>query len=95
MEAWGRKVKYALPMDKIFKHSYKPPKVTVVAFKVENGLQESPIIPLSGALLDSFGSDTWNGSTTSSSTTHFGNDEWSGGSSFSSNSSFGSDTWNN
>ena len=82
-------------MDKKFKLSYEPPKVTVVAFKVENGLLGSPIVPPSGALLDGFGSDTWNGSTTSSSTDHFGNDAWSGGSSFSSNSSFGSDTWNN
>ena len=94
METWGRNVIH-LPMDKKFKLSYEPPKVTAVAFKVENGLQGSLLVPLSGALLDGFGNDTWNGTTTTSSTDRFGNDAWSGGSSFSSNSSFGSDTWNN
>ena len=82
-------------MDKKFKLSYEPPKVTAVAFKVENGLQGSLINPPVGVLLDAFGNDTWNSPTASSSTDHFGNDAWSGGSSFSSNSSFGSDTWNN
>ena len=82
-------------MDKKFKLSYDPPKVTIVAFKVENGLQSSLIDPPSGVLLDAFGNDTWNGSSTTSSTGHFGNDSWTGGSSFSSNSSFGNDTWNN
>ena len=86
---------HALPMDKKFKLSYDPPRVTAVAFRVENGMQGSPTIPLSGALLDAFGNDTWDGSHTSSSTSQFDNGAWTGGSSFSSNSSFGNDTWNN
>jgi hypothetical protein len=82
-------------MDKKFKLSYDPPRVTAVAFRVENGLQTSIIDPPVGALLDAFGSDTWDGTNTSSSTSHFDNGAWTSGSSFSSNSSFGNDTWNN
>ena len=82
-------------MDKKFKLSYEPPRVTAVAFRVENGMQGSPTIPLSGALLDAFGNYTWDGTHTSSSTSQFDNGAWTGGSPFSSNSSFGNDTWNN
>lgn len=82
-------------MDKKHKFSYNPPKVTTVTFMVENGMLRSIIDPPSGALLDAFGNDSWDGATTSSSTSHFGNGEWTGGSSFSNNSSFGNDTWNN
>ena len=68
-------------MDKKHKFSYNPPKVTTVTFMVENGMLG--------------GNNSWDGATTSSSTSHFGNGEWTGGSSFSNNSSFGNDTWNN
>lgn len=95
LETWGRTTNLYLPMDKKNRLRYEPPKVTAVAFKVEDGLQASPVVPLSGVMLDAFGNDSWNDATTSSSTSHFGNGEWTGGSSFSNNSSFGNDTWNN
>ena len=81
-------------MDKKYKLSYDPPKVVVVAFKVENGLQTSRIVDL-GSALTPFNDATWDNPSSSTSTDLFGDGDWTGGSSFSSNSSFGSGSWDN
>ncbi|MBO7576339.1 MAG: hypothetical protein J6T03_02605 [Bacteroidales bacterium] len=81
-------------MDKKYKLNYDPPKVKTVAFKVENGMQISPTIRTE-FLLESFGSDSWDNPSSTSSTNLFGDGDWTGGSSFSNNNSFGSGTWDN
>ncbi len=81
-----------VPMDKIPKPLYTPPKVTSVAFRVEEGMQQSLTIRTE-MMLDAFGNDTWDDPSRAASSSHFGDASWSGGSSFSSNSSFGSGTW--
>ena len=83
-----------LPMDKKFKLSYEPPKVTAVTFKVEVGQVASTTLDM--LPLSTFGDGgTWDGPSTSSSTSHFGDGDWSSGSSFSNNSTFGSGSWDN
>ena len=81
-------------MDKKYKLSYDPPKVVVVAFMVENGLQTSFEIR-AGGILNDFGDASWDAPSSSSQTSLFGNGDWTGGSSFSNNSSFGSGSWDN
>jgi len=80
-------------MDKKYKLNYDPPKLIVVAFKVENGLQAS-LEARTGGLLHLFSDASWDAPSTSSTTGQFGDGDWTGGSSFS-NNSFDSDTWNN
>ena len=94
LEAWGRTSNHALPMDKKYKLSYDPPKVAVVAFKVENGLQTSRIVDM-GSVFTPFDDATWDNPSSSTATGLFGDGDWTGGSSFSSNSSFGSSSWDN
>ena len=94
LEAWGRTSNHALPMDKKYKLSYDPPKVAVVAFKVENGLQTSRIVDM-GSVFTPFDDATWDNPSSSTATGLFGDGDWTGGSSFSSNSSFGSGSWDN
>ena len=83
-----------MPMDKKYKLNYDPPKVTIVVFRVENGMQQSLTIG-SEILLSPFGNNSWDTPSSSSSTIHFGDGDWTGGSSFSNNSSFGSGSWDN
>ena len=84
-------------MDKKYKLCYDPPKVTMVAFTVEDGLQVSP----GGASIflenefTPFNDASWNEPSSSTSTGLFGDGDWTGGSSFSTNTSFGSGSWDN
>jgi len=79
-------------MDKKFRLSYEPPKVTAVAFKVEVGQVLSTT--LATPPLSTFGDGgSWDDPSSSSSTSHFGSGDWTGGSSSSSNTTFGSGSW--
>ena len=90
----GQDIKHNLPMDKKYRLSYEPPKVMVVAFKVEVGLQTSHIVDI-GSALTPFDDATWDNPSSSIATGLFCDGDWTGGSSFSSNSSFGSGSWDN
>ena len=79
-------------MDKKKKHNYDPPKITFVAFKVDDGLQASFGVHAGGHLED-FGNATWDEPSSSTETGLFGDGDWSGESSFSNNNSFGSSSW--
>ena len=79
-------------MDKKHKLSYNPPKVAVIAFKVENGLLTS-FEARTGGLLSTFDDASWDSPSSSSQTNIFGDGDWTGGSSFSNNNSFGSSSW--
>ena len=82
-------------MDKKHKISYNPPRVTVVDFKVENGMFGSILNPPADMFINDFGDASWNAPSNTASNGYFGDGEWTGGSSFSSNSSFGSGSWDN
>lgn len=88
----GTETNCLLPMDKKHKLCYDPPRVAVVAFKVENGLYASFESRTAGTLLP-FGDATWDAPSTSSQLSLFGDGDWTGGSSFSNNNSFGSSSW--
>lgn len=79
-------------MDKKHKSCYDPPRVVVVAFKVEEGLYSSFESRTAGMLLP-FDDATWDAPSSSSQSSLFGNGDWSDGSSFSNNNSFGSGSW--
>lgn len=80
-------------MDKKSKSSYKPPKVTSVAFRVENAMESITTTALSMPPLSTFGDGgSWDDQSSSSSTNLFGNGDWGSGSS-SSNTTFGSGSW--
>ena len=91
---WGKTSNYTLPMDKKYKLNYDPPKVTIVAFMVENGMQASRMVFLESEF-NPFDDASWDETSSSTATGHFSDGNWTGGSSFSNNSSFGSGTWDN
>ena len=61
-------------MEKKYKLSYDPPKVTMVSFVVEEGLQMS--VRTSGFELPLFDSDTWDGPTSNTNANRFGDAGW-------------------
>lgn len=79
-------------MEKKLKLNHDPPKVTTVSFVVENGMQQSPMIE-ADLILSSYGSHSWDGPTSSTSTNIYGDYGWDGGSSSSQNSDYGSGSW--
>ncbi len=91
---WGRNDYHHLPMDNKHKQDYEPPKVTIVTFMVENGLQTSQMVFL-GSLFTPFDDASWDEPSSSTATGHFGDGNWTGGTSFSNNNSFGSGSWDN
>ena len=80
-----------LPMEKKYKLSYDPPKVTMVSFVVEEGLQMS--VRTSGFELLLFDSDTWDGPTSNANANRFGDAGWNSGSSQGTDV-FGTGSWN-
>lgn len=80
-----------LPMEKKYKLNYDPPKVTMVSFVVEEGLQMS--VRTSGFELPLFDSDTWDGPTSNTESNRFGDAGWNSGSSQGTDV-FGTGSWN-
>ncbi len=78
-------------MEKKYKLNYDPPKVTMVSFVVEEGLQMS--VRTSGFELPLIDSDTWDGPTSSSDANRFGDAGWNNGSSQGTDV-FGTGSWN-
>lgn len=77
-------------MDKKFKLSYEPPKLTAVAFKVENAMAS----PLGAPILSDFNiGQSWDGESSSSSTNPFGNNSWMGDGSSNGTSDFTPNRW--
>ena len=80
-----------LPMEKKYKLNYDPPRVTMVSFVVEEGLQMSA--RTDGFELSLFDSDTWDGPTSNSESNRFGDAGWNSGSSQGTDV-FGTGSWN-
>lgn len=80
-----------LPMEKKYKLNYDPPRVTMVPFVVEEGLQMSA--RTDGFELSLFDSDTWDGPTSNSESNRFGDAGWNSGSSQGTDV-FGTGSWN-
>ncbi len=80
-----------LPMEKKYKLNYDPPKVTMVSFVVEEGLQMS--VRTSGFELPLFDSGTWDGPTSNTESNRFGDARWNSGSSQGTDV-FGTGSWN-
>ena len=80
-----------MPMEKKYKLNYDPPKVTMVSFVVEEGLQMS--VRTSGFELPLFDSDTWDGPTSNTEANRFGDAGWNNGSSQGTDV-FGTGAWN-
>lgn len=81
-------------MDKKHKISYEPPRIKIVAFKVENGMQSSRIVDIE-SVFTPFGDASWDEPSSPTATGLFGDGDWTGGTSFSNNNSFGSGSWDN
>ena len=77
--------------EKKYKLNYDPPRVTMVSFVVEEGLQMSA--RTDGFELSLFDSDTWDGPTSNSESNRFGDAEWNSGSSQGTDV-FGTGSWN-
>ena len=80
-----------LPMEKKYKLNYDPPKVTMVSFVVEEGLQMS--VRTDGFELPLFDNATWDGPTSNSESNRFGDAGWNNGSS-QCTEVFSSGSWN-
>ena len=78
-------------MEKKYKLNYDPPKVTVVSFVVEEGLQMS--VRTTGFEPPLFDNDTWDDPTSNADANHFGDAGWNNGSSQGTDA-FGSGAWN-
>ena len=78
-------------MKKKYKLNYDPPKVTMVSFVVEEGLQMSA--RTTGFELPLFDDDTWDGPTSNANANHFGDAGWNNGSSQGTDV-FGTGAWN-
>ena len=80
-----------LPMEKKYKLNYDPPRVTMVSFVVEEGLQMS--VRTDGFELPLFDNATWDGPSSNSESNRFGDAGWNSGSSQGTDA-FGSGAWN-
>ena len=78
-------------MEKKYKLNYDPPRVTMVSFVVEEGLQMS--VRTSGFELPLLDSDTWDGPTSNANANHFGDAGWGNGTSQGTDV-FGTGSWN-
>ena len=80
-----------LPMEKKYKLNYDPPRVTMVSFVVEEGLQMS--VRTDGFELPLFDNATWDGPSSNSESNRFGDAGWNSGSSQGTDV-FGTGSWN-
>lgn len=80
-------------MDKKNRLRYEPPKVTSVAFRVENAMESLTTTTIGMQTLSTFGDGgSWDSPSSPSSTSNFGSGDWGSGSS-SGTTTFGSGSW--